>query len=157
MFKNKNIINGMQGEQEGELDFFPDGKLIGKLTDKDDSLVGEKLVLGVYSDEGKRLNFIKVYPGLRRRSDIMPVMWDLRAPDPKKNLLYTGHFVFLGDDFPIIGEIGRRMHQGVELGDLTEINPDTLKEIYFNQRILEMAEAFARERNWCGELLLSKR
>jgi len=147
--------NGMRGEQSGELEIFPDGKLIGKIMDTDDNRKEmEKLVLGVCLDESRRITFLKIAPGLRRGNDIMPVMWDLRTTNPEKSV-YTGHFGFLGDDFPLLDEIEKRLYFGVDLGNLRDISPNTLRTVYFNQGILERLEVFARERGWGGELVLS--
>jgi len=150
------LYKGVRGNQSGEIEIFPDGKIIGKVIDADDTLNMEKLLLGVNFDEDRRIAFIKIAPGLRRGNDVMPVMWDLRTANPEKNLVYTGHFGFLGDDFPILDEIERRLYQGTDLGELKNINSQTLKKVYFNQDILKRLELFARERGWGGEMILNQ-
>lgn len=91
------IFEGRKGVQRGEVDFYDDGKLLGKIGDEDFNYPGisKNIFFGLYVPDRSLISFVK-FPLDER---LMPVMWSLTSEsmhsESKPHGWYSGFWEFL--------------------------------------------------------------
>lgn len=147
------IFNGRKGIQIGEVDFYDDGKLLGKIDDKDFNYSGtsRKVLVGLYVPDKSLVSFIK-FPLDER---LMPVMWSLDSEtmhlENKPLGWYSGFWEYLpfrANELPFVE------FQGIseDLTRFEEISAGTLRSLFFNEFNLRGLEVLANVKSQKGRV-----
>ncbi|VVB79004.1 Uncharacterised protein [uncultured archaeon] len=159
------VLDGREGSQVGEISYFSDNKLAGLVRDSNSSLDvknpgygKDKLLLGLHFPEQDSIAFLKLVPF---NSGIAPVMWSAMAENPilgRDNIegSYLGQYQFAmmwtpADDLQII------LNRGITpMDEVKELDPNILKEIYFNTHNLDFLFSSGNEMGQTGKLKFRK-
>ena len=156
-------LDGQRGAQKGLLTLCGDGKIIGSIWD-DNSGGGnhsdKKFLLGIRNLKEHTLSFLKISPGTRARTDLIPIIWHLDLVSEERGIeTYQGAWA---DASYVIGteEMERLvLGQGIEdqISRAKQLPFELLKESYFNPEQMPRLKLDGERYGQTGGVVLTPR